>query len=131
VTAVTVGLFALSSVGSGLVHGPADPLANAVEPSAEPLATATGSADATTSTASTGPQQSLTSPGGTVVASCVNGGVYLALWSPAQGFHTDDVLRGPSPSALVTFESPTLEVAMTITCVDGVPRSTYSEGPNH
>jgi hypothetical protein len=136
VTAVTVGLFALSTVGSGWFAGPADPLAHAVEPSpvaAQPAATATGTSVPATATATVSltAAQTLSSPGGTVVAGCVSGGVYVALWSPAQGFRADDVFRGPAATARVTFENLTVEVEMSITCVDGVPRSTYSQGPNH
>lgn len=131
-TAVAVGLFALSSVGTGLFGQPADPLAQAGDP--EPPAVATVTTPAVTTPAATPTEstaatdQPLDSPGGTVVARCVQGGAYLAFWSPAQGFHADDVIRGPAAVVRVTFESPTRELRMTIRCVDGVAESTVGPG---
>jgi len=133
-TAVAVGLLALSFVGSGLVAGANDPLASAVDaPSAPPSATAeptpssrpspsasaSGSATATASPV----ERSLANGGGTVVARCVGDQVYLVGWSPAQGFHTDDVRRGPATYASVEFENVTQEIKLRVTCIDGVPQA--------
>jgi hypothetical protein len=64
----------------------------------------------------------LTSAGGTAVASCQQGGAYLLYWSPAQGYETDDVARGPTAVASVAFTSNSGEVILRVTCTrSGVP----------
>jgi hypothetical protein len=128
-TAVAVGLLALSSVRADL-FGPADPLAPAAAPldGASPAGTSSASAPATSSASPVvGEERTLASPGGTVVAHCVDDGAYLVLWSPAPGFHADDVRRGPAPVARVKFERPGQEVEVTVRCVDRVPQSSIDE----
>jgi hypothetical protein len=102
---------------------PGDP----VPPEVATTAASTGSTAGPTSTGGAGADQPLDSPGGTVVARCMAGGVYLAFWSPAQGFRVDDVIRGPAAVARVSFESLTQEVTMTIRCVGGVAQSTVGQ----
>lgn len=64
----------------------------------------------------------LTSPGGTAVASCQQGGTFLIYWSPYQGYETRDFVRGPGPVASVTFASGSREVVLRVTCTSsGVP----------
>ncbi len=121
-TAVAVGLLALSSVGAGLTGGPADPLAQAPI-GATPVPAPGPSQDPSITPAA----QSFSSIGGTVEARCVEGGPYLEFWTPAQGYHAKDVVRGPAERARVKFESRNYEVVMTITCVGGVPQSTVKE----
>src|SRR5262249_51779022 len=115
-TAITVGLVALSSVGT--FDGPSDPLARTGDQA--PAADAPGPATPTNATTpspavtATDPPRSavqttsgdkqLTSAGGSVVARCVGGDAYLVIWSPAQGFHAGAVTRGPTQTARVTFE---------------------------
>jgi hypothetical protein len=54
----------------------------------------------------------------------MDGNAYLILWSPAQGFHADHVVRGPAHTVKVEFESQTQEVSLAVTCVNGVPQGT-------
>ena len=77
----------------------------------------------------------LTSAGGTAVASCQQGGAYLLYSSPAQGYEADDVVRGPSAVASVTFTSNSRKVILRVTCTSsGVPTAhvtTKSWGGGH
>jgi hypothetical protein len=63
----------------------------------------------------------LTSPDGSVMANCQPGGAYLQYWIPAQGFQADDVIRGPAPTARITFEQLANELTMTVSCSSGQP----------
>lgn len=67
-----------------------------------------------------------TSKGGEVLASCQAAGAYLLSWTPLQGFHVDDVLRGPAAAARVTFESTAVDMTMMVTCSAGVPSARTS-----
>ena len=58
---------------------------------------------------------------GSVTAVCQRAGAYLLYWSPDQGFHADDVFRGPAAIASVTFEGPVSEVVMRVSCKSGSP----------
>jgi hypothetical protein len=73
------------------------------------------------STDATSVTRSLGSRGGSVVATCSAGSVYLKSWSPAPGFRVHEVQRGPASDVEVTFESGSLEVQMHVRCVSGVP----------
>jgi len=66
----------------------------------------------------------LTSPGGTVVASCAGARAYLVSWSPQQGFGSTGVIRGPATDAQVTFTGGQLTVTMVVSCDAGVPTAT-------
>jgi hypothetical protein len=63
----------------------------------------------------------LTSPGGTVVASCAGTRAYLVSWSPQQGFGSGGVVRGPAINAQVTFTDGQLTVTMIVSCDTGAP----------
>jgi hypothetical protein len=63
----------------------------------------------------------LSSPDGSVVASCQAGGAYLQFWSPDPGFEADDVARGPAAMATVTFEGAGGGVVMRVSCSTGTP----------
>ena len=122
---VGVGLLALSAVGVGptsnkaeqLPH-PADrqepPVASVTSPTvlASPSATVSGSAPATF-----GPNHTIESAGGTVVARCGSGGAYLLYWSPSPGFRTTNVSRGPASQARLAFEGTGREIQITVTCI--------------
>jgi hypothetical protein len=80
-----------------------------------------------TSTSAHGPSPSgaatvtgvLASPGGTVVAQCTAGSVYLVSWSPAQGYAVHEVSRGGpgSHEAEITFvRAAGGEVHVHVTC---------------
>src|SRR5215469_5006055 len=101
---------------------PSSPPAPSVTPSPTSSAAPGGSA---TPVASVAPQAApgtfLSSPDGSVVASCQTGGAYLQFWSPAQGFEADDVSRGPAAVASVTFEGAGGGVVMRVSCSSGTP----------
>jgi hypothetical protein len=64
----------------------------------------------------------ITTPGGSVVASCTDGLVTLRSWTPAQGYQVDDVEREPGRRVKVEFERGEAEVKVEIACgVDGRP----------
>jgi hypothetical protein len=68
----------------------------------------------------------LSSSAGTVVASCTNDNVTLLTWSPALGYRVNEVHRGPSREAEITFAGDShADVTMVVTCgSDGRPRAT-------
>ncbi|MET8046645.1 hypothetical protein ABZU75_03520 [Streptosporangium sp. NPDC005286] len=69
-----------------------------------------------------GESRVITTAGGRVIARCKDGLVTLRSWSPAQGFQTDDVERGPADRARVEFESEETEVKVEVNCAaDGSP----------
>ena len=68
----------------------------------------------------------LTSPGGTLVASCAGARAYLVSWSPQQGFGTSDVVRGPAAKTRVTFTGAQLTVTMVVSCAAGAPTATVA-----
>jgi hypothetical protein len=126
--AIGVGMLALSLVGSGLTDTGAAAGANVVVNQPDPLvATPPTSAPspAVGPTASVSPStgtRTIPSAGGTVVARCGDGGAYLVVWSPAPGYRTDDVLRGPAATVRVAFEGNGREVKIAVTCVGGTPQ---------
>jgi hypothetical protein len=127
-----VGTAALDIVGAGILGpdsqslSPQDvtrQLASATprtSPSAGPSSTSTPTGPSTTQSAAPGPR-GLASPGGTIVAQCDRDQVTLVSWSPAQGFRTDDVNRGPASIASIKFKSGRTEIVATITCQAGEP----------
>jgi hypothetical protein len=141
--AVGVGLLALSLVGNTFLNGPSDPLAQAGNPLPATQPTATMSCPATTvpaltadspasaSAGASGTERQLSSAGGSVLARCTADGAYLVLWSPAQGYHAGDVIRGPAASARVEFESLTSEIKVVVTCVGGVLQANVLEEGHH
>jgi hypothetical protein len=70
----------------------------------------------------------LATAAGTVVASCEPAGAYLISWSPAQGYGSDQVVRGPAPTAEVTFDAGTQALTMRVSCRGGVPVAGTSWG---
>jgi hypothetical protein len=68
------------------------------------------------------------SRGGTVVAQCTAGQVYLRSWSPASGFHVDEVQRGPGSQAAAKFVSSSTEVTLQVRCSRGVPVGAQETG---
>jgi hypothetical protein len=85
--------------------------ASTSRPTASPSATASASPASTV----------LASPGGTVVADCRTGGAYLVSWSPDPGYEAGTVIRGPVPTARVTFNSTANSVTMMVSCSAGMP----------
>jgi hypothetical protein len=87
-------------------------------PRPSPAASSTGSSAASPDGVVT---RNLATGGGTVTARCEGGRVTVVAAIPAQGFRTDDIQRGPAPSAALTFESAEEEFAVTVTCEGGAP----------
>ncbi|WP_327086459.1 hypothetical protein OIE66_29530 [Nonomuraea sp. NBC_01738] len=64
----------------------------------------------------------ITTPGGTVLASCEGGQVSLRNWSPAQGYSVDDQEAGPADTLKVEFDRDEGEDAEAeVTCRAGTP----------
>ncbi len=158
--AVAVGLIALSLIGPGLGVRPLDSLSSKSgnmtvaqplpttgvpsvgitnspsgpqkQPPNKPAGPSTGtSISATHATPSpSDPVRLLTSPGGTVVAVCTAGGVYLVSWSPAQNYGIHEVRRGPTTVAHVSFDSRRDTVTVWVDCFNGgLPQSHIDIGP--
>jgi hypothetical protein len=131
--ATAIGTLAVGAIGSGIAGTGTEPLsldqveqqlATASSP-APPTSTPTGTAESTPSPTGdpTGHGRVFGTKGGSVVARCIDGKAELISWSPAQGYQTDDVRRGPGSSAGIQFETDDLEINVKITCVNGVPTS--------
>jgi hypothetical protein len=73
----------------------------------------------------------LATAGGTIVASCAAGQVTMLSWSPAQGYRTDDVNRGPAGSASVKFKAGRTELTVTVTCVGDQPEAVTAVDDHH
>jgi hypothetical protein len=130
---IGVGLLALSLIGVGLTTDSGDHLTQPVDRAeAPPLVVVTStppdsappdSASATPSGSSAptgptvGPNRSIDTAGGNVVARCEPGGAYLLYWSPSPGFRAGVDIRGPAPVARLSFESSTREINVRVTCI--------------
>lgn len=63
----------------------------------------------------------LESPGGTVLARCVDGGSELVAWEPEPGFTVGSVNPGPAWTTAVVFKGERARYRMTVTCFAGRP----------
>ena len=128
-----VSTAALDIAGAGILGPGNQPLSQ--QDVARQLASATASpsmsAGPSSGSASTGPlaapsttptPRGLATPGGTIVAQCDRDQVTLRSWSPAQGYRTDDVQRGPASVASIKFNNGKSDVVITVTCPAGEPR---------
>jgi hypothetical protein len=107
------------------------PFETGATPSARPAAPWSApapSAPPTKGVVSSPASTALTSRGGTVVAECQPAGAYLLSWSPAQGYETNRVVRGPAVTAQVSFEATANSVTMVVSCSSGVPTATTTVG---
>ncbi|HEV7899509.1 MAG TPA: hypothetical protein VGP31_16880 [Planosporangium sp.] len=141
VAAVGVGVLALSLIGDGLTSRTVQPLtpdvvarevsAASARPSPTALPSRAPAGQSPTPTAA-GTEKLVFSPGGTAIARCSGGQVYLVSWSPEQGFRAKDVYRGPAPQASVKFESGDAKVILAVRCVGGEPQATVTQrGDDH
>jgi hypothetical protein len=120
--------WAISLLGEGLSQRVVSPMSRA--DLARTLASATASAEPEPSAPATEPAtarvRAFTTSGGSFVAACDGGLATLRSWSPAQGYATDDVVRGPAAAASLEFESDadTGTVKVLVTCRQGFPQMT-------
>jgi hypothetical protein len=63
----------------------------------------------------------VSSAGGRVIARCTGSEAEVLSWTPAQGFRTDKVERGPAAEVRVEFESDDRDVKVELRCEDGRP----------
>lgn len=153
VVAVGVGMLALSRIGYGFTVDsvqplgsgtPGGPSASAPPPSPSSAPPPRSSAPSrrphrspkaepsrarATHRASPSPvsrERLLSSPGGTAIVRCTRSAAYLVSWSPEQGYHVDDVRRGPAPEVSVEFEGRERHVMLRAWCRGDVPQSRAS-----
>lgn len=136
--AAGVTLTAVSLLGAGIFGGSTrtmtqDEVARALavatassEPGTASPPPSTGtSAPPSATTDPTGPAGSgptvVSSAGGRVIAECTGALVEVLSWTPAQGYRTKEVERGPAHEVKVEFESDDGDVKIELRCVDGVP----------
>jgi hypothetical protein len=148
VAAVAVGVLALSMIGDDLTSRTAQPLSQdavareasdapagptpaASESSQLGLAPSTSPAAPSPAAApgqgSGGVDRLVSSPGGTAIARCANGQVYLVSWSPEQGYRTDNVARGPAAVASLKFESDANKVFLSVRCAGTEPQGSVTQ----
>jgi hypothetical protein len=143
---IGVGLLALSLIGVGLTTDSGNHLTEPVDraevpplivvtsaPPDSPSATPSASPAPTGPTGPTvGPNRTIDTFGGNVVARCESGGAYLLYWSPSPGFRAGVDIRGPAPEARLSFESSTREINVRVTCIGlTVHPSIEDEGSGH
>ncbi|MER5620588.1 hypothetical protein ABT061_06025 [Streptosporangium sp. NPDC002544] len=110
-----------SAPTAGVTSDPAESASESTVAESAPQPTVTVTTTAAP-VAEPGESRVITTAGGRVIARCKDGLVTLRSWSPAQGFQTDDVERGPADRARVEFESEETEVKVEVTCAaDGSP----------
>jgi hypothetical protein len=118
-SSVGIGLVALSMIGTGFADRPLQPLAPnaaAVTDSPDtPAGSDTMSGQPSPSPAGTN-DHTVVTRGGTVIVRCVQSGAYIVGWSPAPGYQTDDLRRGPAANVAITFENTQREVSVNVTC---------------
>jgi serine/threonine-protein kinase len=96
-------------------------------PSETPATPARPSSGAPAATPDTGPPASVTprtlsSPGGSVQATCTDAGLaQLHSWSAAKSYQVGRVDAGPARSTSAEFRHGNTVTLMTVTCTDGVP----------
>lgn len=130
VATASVGTVALDVVGAGILGPRNQPLSEAdvnqalsTARTTPPPVSSPVPATTTPSTTRTASPRGLNTPGGSIVAECGGDQVTLLSWSPAQGFRTDGVARGPAPTASIKFKSGKTEILVTVSCRDGEPHT--------
>jgi hypothetical protein len=77
---------------------------------------------------SPGSPRVLTTPGGSVVASCEFGMVWVEWLRPAIGFRVQDADQGPDVESKVTFKTDGQEVRVVLRCTDDGPHADVTLG---
>lgn len=118
--ATTVGVVAISAAGSGIAGTTTTPLSqDQVSQALASTSDQPASPQPAPSPHGKGVTRTLTTPGGSIIANCASGQASLLSWSPAQGYQTDDIQRGPAATATITFESGDTEIRVNVTCRGG------------
>ncbi|MEV1287609.1 septum formation initiator [Micromonospora sp. NPDC049679] len=130
VVATLVGLAAVRVIGAGITGGAAGEVLTREEiarrlDSATPSATAAPAPPTPAPSASSAARAALSTPGGTVVATCADGLVTLLSWAPAQGFAVTDVERGPRERAELKFRGSNGKIEVKVVCAAGQPSATW------
>jgi hypothetical protein len=108
---------------SGAANG--TPLPGTPSPSSRPPSGGTPTPTSPASKPTQPQQRSLSSAGGTVVATCTPDGLaQLLSWTPTKPYKVDRVDAGPASAAIAVFRHGNDTVQMTITCASGVPSAT-------
>ncbi len=123
--ATLIGTAAIRLVGDSITGTPGGVLSEeeveralAAPPPSGGAATAPASPGATSPA---GARRSFATAGGSVVAECVPGGVFLVSWSPAPGHRVVEVDRGPDDDAEIEFTGPGGPSELRLRCVGGQP----------
>ncbi len=118
------GTVALDVVGAGILGPQNQPLSqDDVARALETVPTTTTPVAPATASSSAPAPRGLTVPGGSLVAKCTGDQVELLSWSPAPGYRTDDVSRGPAATASVKFKDDGTENLTAVTCRGGEPHA--------
>ena len=130
--ATAVGMTAVAAIGTDLFGDSGTPLSSSEVDdqlaSRSPSATAppTTSSTPPTSSSSTppppGPERSVPTEGGTVIARCEAGGVRVVQAVPALGFRVDSDDDEVDDHPSVKFQSGDREIEVRFRCVNGVPQ---------
>jgi hypothetical protein len=131
VAAVTIGTstWAISLLGEGLNQHVVTPLSTQQVVQALASATATPTPARTpVGTATPAASTAFATRGGSVVAGCAGDQALLLSWSPAQGYATGDVDKGPGPTASLEFETGADKLKVMVTCPDGIPAISTAPG---
>jgi hypothetical protein len=89
---------------------------------------APGESPAASPSPSAGTPQILRTPGGNVVAGCVQGQVRVQYLSPAAGYRIESADRAPGPQSRVTFKTDGREVRVIVRCEGGDPHADVTLG---
>ena len=115
---------------AGRTAEPDDPAgAPTTTPGGRNPTTASPTPEPTATTTAAAPQErTLTSTGGSVVATCPSATTAeLRSWSATKPYKVNDVNAGPATAAVVTFKHGNRRVMMTVTCTAGTPSTTNTE----
>ena len=120
-----MGLLALSLIGVGLTTNSGEHLTQPVGRADPPDLTIASPPPGVParprapppSSATVGPNRTIDTAGGNLVARCEAGGAYLLYWSPSPGYRAHDINRGPSAVAGLTFEGNGREIKIRVTCI--------------
>ncbi len=119
-----------ASEGSGTPGSPAPGPTTEGSPAPSATASPPSSSPSSPSATQESHRRTLRFPGGTATVECRTGDlVRLVSWSPDDGFHVEEYVRGPAPEASLELEatdddtSGEDDATVTFRCTDGRPRT--------